>query len=97
MASSIPYKKSYEDYVEAHQQHWEKILDKYPGVTAVDVNYRQKNGKKVVPEELCIQVWVREKKSESSLHKKEILPKTIDGCHVDVIEGEATIEVHSTS
>ena len=97
MASSISFKELYENHVKAHQEHWEEILDEYPGVTAVDVNYRQKDGKKVVPEQLCIQVWVREKKSESSLCEKEILPKTIGGCRVDGIEGEATIEVRSTS
>ena len=97
MASSIPFEKSYEEHVEVHQKHWKEILDKYPGVTAVDVDYRQKDGKKVVPEELCIQVWVREKKSD--LSKKQRLPTTIDGCRVDVIEGQATaiVNVRSTS
>ena len=98
MASSKSFKELYEKHVEVHRQNWEKIMDEYPGVTAVDVNYRQKDGKKVVPRQLCIQVWVREKKSENSLCEDEILPTEIDGCCVDVIEGQATaIPVHSTS
>ena len=81
--------EQYQRHCDVHQKHCDRILSQYPGVTAVDVNYRQKDGKEM--EERCIQVWVREKKHECDLPSHHILPREIDGCVVDIIEGEAIL------
>ena len=92
MASSKSFEELYEKHVQVHRRNWKNIMNKYPEVTAVDVNYKQEDGKEVTPEDLCIQVWV------NNLSKKKRLPKMIEGCRVDVIRGQATVvEVRSTS
>ena len=74
----------YQKHVDVHQRHYQQIFNKYPGVTAVDVNYRQKDGK--VTKELCIQIYVKEKKPEHELPRDQILPKEIEKCSTDVIQ-----------
>ncbi|ADC69463.1 conserved hypothetical protein [Methanocaldococcus sp. FS406-22] len=60
----------------------EEILE-YPNVVGVATGYRVKAGK-VVPE-LCIQVLVEKKISETQLSQYEIIPKEINGIRTDVI------------
>ncbi|NSL86792.1 hypothetical protein ECE50_008120 [Chitinophaga sp. Mgbs1] len=54
-----------------------------PGVTAVDVGYKYKDGKRT--DEIAIRVHVAKKKTD--VPAKEKVPKTIEGIPTDVIEG----------
>ena len=67
-----------------HQRNIDQLIT-WPHVTAVDINYRVRNGKRT--NERCIQVYVEKKKPESELNREEILPKELDGVGVDVLEG----------
>ena len=59
-------------------------LMKKSGVTGCGIGYKYVNGKKT--NELCIICYVKEKKSEEKLKKKNIIPKIIEGISTDVVE-----------
>jgi len=62
-----------------------------PEVTGVGVGYRFVNGKRT--SEVCIRVYVRRKLPKRDLRPEELLPESIDGVPVDVIE--AVFEAHA--
>ncbi len=71
----------------------ERVLDRVrsqwlrrPGVTAVDVGFRFRGG--VMTDELAIRVHVRRKLPAEALPAHELLPESIEGIPVDVIEAE---------
>jgi hypothetical protein len=55
-----------------------------PNVTGVGVGYKIVKGKRT--EEVCIRVYVRKKLPKQELRPEEILPESIEGIPVDVIE-----------
>lgn len=57
---------------------------KRPGVTAVDVGYRMKDGK--LTDEVAIRVHVERKLPPEALEEHELFPETLGGVDVDVIE-----------
>lgn len=59
-------------------------LLKIPGVTGVDIGYKQVGGKK--SDVLAIRVYVRSKKPADAVPPAELIPPTIDGVPTDVIE-----------
>jgi hypothetical protein len=61
-------------------------LKTYPNVTGVGVGYRVVGRER--RDEICLRVYVRRKVPESELTPDEILPKTVDGVSVDVIEAD---------
>jgi hypothetical protein len=67
------------------RKHVDRLLN-WSNVTAVDINYKTVRAQKT--NDLCLVIWVREKKPESEIPAGEILPKEIDGFAVDVFEGE---------
>ncbi len=69
-----------------------KRLRKFRGVFKVDIGYRWTDGK--MTGELALRVHVRRKKPESELSYDEIIPESLDGYPVDVIESK--IELHRT-
>ncbi|MFX1273588.1 MAG: hypothetical protein ACFFBP_11465 [Promethearchaeota archaeon] len=62
----------------------EKELLKKSGVMGVSVGYKYIDGKKT--EELCIVCYVKEKKTEERLNKKDIIPKLIEGIKTDIVQ-----------
>jgi hypothetical protein len=70
------------------RKHVNRLLN-WPNVTAVDINYKTVRAQKT--NDLCLVIWVREKKPESEIPAGEILPKEIDDFAVDVFEGEAKL------
>ncbi len=62
----------------------EKKILKTPGVTGVDIGYKLVAGKKT--DQLSIRVFVAEKKDAKKIPQNELIPKTIKGAKVDVIE-----------
>jgi hypothetical protein len=58
----------------------------YPNVTGVGVGYRVVSG--VRRDEICLRVYVRRKVAEAHLSPEEILPRSVNGVTVDVIEAE---------
>jgi len=64
----------------------EKELLKRKGVTGVDIQEKEVNGKKTG--ELSIQIYVEKKKPVKSLKKSDLIPKTINGVKTDVKEEE---------
>lgn len=63
-----------------------KSLLKTPGVTAVDVGYKIKEGQ--VTDDLAIRVHVRRKLPREAIPEGELLPERIGSFPVDVIEAE---------
>jgi len=61
-----------------------KILQRFKGVNQVDVGFAFKDGSPT--EELAIRVHVTRKLPESKLARAQILPKTIGGLRVDVLQ-----------
>jgi endonuclease G len=61
-------------------------LTQYPNVTGVGVGLRLVNGQRT--NEVCVRVYVRRKLPEAQLRTTDILPRTLDGVCVDVVEGE---------
>ena len=68
-------------------------LKAYPNVIGVGIGYRVVGGKRT--EEICIRVYVREKKTRRNLRSEDILPEEVEGVRVDVIEG--TFNIHSVA
>ena len=62
----------------------EDELLKIPGVTAVDIAFKETDGKKT--DQMAIVVHVREKKPKRALKAGETIPAEIDGIPTDVIE-----------
>ncbi len=65
------------------EQHKNELMS-YPNVTGVGVGYRVKAGKR--GSDICIRVYVIKKYPEKSLKEADILPSSIEGVPVDVIE-----------
>lgn len=66
-----------------------KVRDQWlkrPGVTAVDVGYKIKDGK--LTDELAIRVHVKRKLPPEALSEHEKFPKKLGRFNVDVIEAE---------
>ena len=63
-----------------------KTLLKRPGVTAIDVGYKIKDGD--ITEELAIRVHVKRKLSREAISEHELLPERLGRFSVDVIEAE---------
>jgi hypothetical protein len=61
-----------------------KRLRAYPGVHRVDIGYAYRRGRPT--KQLAIRVHVHKKRPESALKPGEILPKSLDGVRVDVLE-----------
>ena len=70
------------------KKHLDRLLA-WPNVTAVDVNYKKINQKET--DQLCLVIWVRNKKPLNEIAAEEILPREIDGFPIDVVEGEAKL------
>jgi hypothetical protein len=68
----------------AAKQRAEEELLKIPGVTGVDVGYKEVNGKPTGV--VAIRVLVAEKKPPTKVSKAERIPEEIDGHPTDVIE-----------
>lgn len=66
------------------KERYEDELMKKPGVTGCAIGYRYVGGKKT--NELCIICYVRMKKPEEELKKKDIIPREIEGIKIDVVE-----------
>ncbi len=62
----------------------EKELMRKPNVVAVGVGYRTRGGK--LADEVCIVVSVKKKMSPSQLKSGDMIPSSIDGVPVDVVE-----------
>lgn len=69
----------------AKQQHADE-LRRYSNVTGVGVGFRIRNG--VRQPEVCIRVYVRQKLPIDALSASDVLPASIGGVEVDVIEGD---------
>ena len=69
------------------------LLEHYPDVTAVDTGYRLKGGVEQVDGDICLRVWVKNKRKKSEIEPSQLLPETIDGIAVDVLEGEVALVV----
>ena len=65
------------------ERHEAELLGK-KGVIGCAIGFRYIEGKKT--NELCLVVYVKEKKPENKLRKRDIIPKTIEGIPVDVVE-----------
>jgi hypothetical protein len=61
-------------------------LRAYPNVTGVGVGLRIVGGK--LTDEPCVRVYVRRKLPEAELPKDGVLPHSVDGITVDVVEGD---------
>ena len=72
-----------EDVRRVKERHEARLMGK-AGVTGCAIGYRYVDGKKT--NELCIICYVRKKKPEGELKKKDIIPKKIEGVPIDVIE-----------
>jgi hypothetical protein len=57
-----------------------------PNVTGVGVGYRFVGGRRT--DQVCLRVYVRKKLPKSELRPEELLPESIDGVPVDVIEAD---------
>ena len=60
-----------------------------PNVTGVGVGYKSVNGKRT--EDVCIRIYVSKKRPKQELRPEEVLPESVEGIPVDVIE--ATFEI----
>ncbi|MBP6979282.1 MAG: hypothetical protein KBB71_13320 [Lentimicrobiaceae bacterium] len=60
-----------------------KTLFKKPNVNGVGIGYKIENNR--VTKELCIRIYVEEKKNKSQLREKEIIPERIGDFKTDVI------------
>ncbi len=61
----------------------QKALFKKPNVNGVGIGYKIENNK--VTDELCIRIYVEEKKNRSQLREKELIPERIGDFKTDVI------------
>jgi hypothetical protein len=70
---------------EAKERHSARLMQ-YPNVTGVGVGLRVVGGRRT--DEVCVRVYVRRKVPEAQLSPADLLPRTVDGATVDVIEGD---------
>jgi len=68
---------------EVKRRHENELMRK-PNVVGVGIGYRTRGG--VRTEEVCIVVSVKTKVPESQLKRGELIPTSIDGVPVDVVE-----------
>jgi hypothetical protein len=73
----------------------EQDLKRIPGVTAVSVGAKRKDGKK--QDELAICVFVRKKRGRTEIPENEVIPEKIEGISTDVMEGEPSVISYSGS
>jgi hypothetical protein len=78
--------RNQEDRVREIKERYATRLTQYPNVTGVGVGLRLVNGQRT--NEVCVRVYVRRKLPEGQLRTTEILPRTLDGVTVDVVESE---------
>lgn len=62
----------------------------FPNVTGVGVGYRIRNG--VVTSETCIRVYVSRKVPLDRLRPEEVIPRSVAGVDVDVVEASFTVQ-----
>ena len=62
----------------------EAELMKKAGVTGCAIGYKQVDG--LQTDELCLVCYVKEKKPEQKLRKKDLIPKEIEAIPIDVVE-----------
>ena len=79
--------------VDLQRRHIDWLLD-HPDVTAVDVNHKSVGGE--TTDQLSLVIWVRRKLPENEIPVERLLPREIEGFHVDIIEGEAVAHQVST-
>ena len=72
-----------EDVKRVKKKYEAELMGK-AGVIGCAIGFRYVDGKKT--DELCIVCFVKEKKPEEKLKKKDIIPKTIEGVKIDVVE-----------
>jgi hypothetical protein len=74
---------------EVQQRHQDELL-RYPNVVGVAPGFRSRKGKPTG--ESCLVVYVSRKVPRKELKRDQILPRTLDGIPVDVVEtGEVRI------
>jgi len=78
--------RNQEDRVREIKERHAARLMQYPDVTGVGVGLRLVNGQRT--NEVCVRVYVRRKLPEAQLRTTDILPRTLDGVCIDVVEGE---------
>lgn len=60
----------------------EELLMKIPGVHHISIGLKEKAGR--ITDQLCIRIYVEEKKDHSELHAHEVLPSEVNGIPTDV-------------
>ena len=73
----------YKTAEDALRKHRDRLMA-YPNVESVGIGYREQGGEET--EELCISVSVSRKLPDDELPRESVLPRTLDGVGVDVIE-----------
>ena len=66
------------------KEKYEKELMGKSGVIGGGIGYQYVDGKKT--DDLCIICYVKKKKSEEKLKKKDLIPEQIEGILIDVVE-----------
>jgi hypothetical protein len=72
-----------EDVKRVKKKYEAELMGK-AGVIGCAIGFRYVDGKKT--DELCIICYVKEKIPEEKLKKKDIIPKTIEGVNIEVVE-----------
>ena len=75
----------------AKRQYAEQ-LRRYPNVSGVGVGYRVREGKR--EPEVCIRVYVRKKLPLEALRAEDVLPRSVGGVAIDVIEADFVTHVN---
>ncbi len=63
---------------------YEEELMKKAGVVGVAIGYKYVDGKKTT--QLCIICYVTKKRAASELNERDVIPETIEGVPIDVME-----------
>lgn len=88
MKSKKEMLENQEEFFKTYEKARTQLMQ-IPGVIGVGVGLKEKDGK--VTEDISLQVYVQQKKSESSLPADQIIPKEIEGIPTDVLlVGETT-------
>ena len=66
------------------KEKYEKELMGKSGVIGCGIGYKYVDGKKT--DDLCIICYVKKKRSEEQLKKKDLIPEKIEGILIDVVE-----------
>lgn len=72
-----------EEVKRVKEKHEQALMSK-AGVVGCSIGYKEIDGKKT--DKLSIVCYVREKKTEEELKRKDIIPKEIEGIPTDVVE-----------